>query len=234
MPMRKPSAVVVGGTAGLGLQIAKALVEHGGQVVVTGRNAERTTAAAAQLGDSARGLSVDLTQPDEIAASLSSVDSVQHLVIAAMERDRNPVRNYDIAAASRVITLKLVGYTEVVHALAPQMTDDSSIVLIGGLAMSRPQPGSTTITTVNGGISALVRSLAAEIAPVRVNAVHPGLIGDSPRWTNRTDVVETLRSRVPTHRLVATDDVVDSVLFLLRNKSMNGTNLIIDSGESIT
>lgn len=233
MSTSKPSAVVVGGTAGLGLQIAKTLAERGGQVVVTGRTAERAAEAATQVGDSARGLSVDLTQPDEIAAALSGVDAVQHLVVAAMERDRNPVRDYDFAAASRVVTLKLIGYTEVVHALAPRMTEDSSIVLIGGLAMNRPQPGSTTITTVNGGISALVRSLAAELAPVRVNAVHPGVIGDSPRWASRTDLVEPLRSRLPTHRLVTTHDVVDSVLFLLTNKSMTGTNLIVDSGESI-
>ncbi len=118
---------------------------------------------------------------------LAHVGRVDRLVIAAIERDANHVRSYDVASATRLVTLKLVGYTEVVHTLADRFTPDASIVLFGGLAKERPYDGSTTVTTVNGGISSMVRTLAAELAPMRVNAIHPGIVGDSPAWRDKTN-----------------------------------------------
>lgn len=225
--------VVIGGTAGLGLEIARAFGKRGAPVVVGGRSLDRAERAAHEVGG-ARGIAVDLTRPAAVAAALSAVDDVRHLVITAIERDRNTVRDYDVAAAVRLVTLKLVGYTAVVHALAPHMSAESSIVLLGGLAMTRPYPGSTTITTVNGGISALVRTLAVELAPVRVNAVHPTVIGDSPYWAGNPAVLDAVRERVPTRRLVTTEDVVHAVLFLTENRSVNGANLNLDGGELLS
>jgi len=227
------SVVVIGGTAGLGLETARAFAKRGVPVVVGGRSIDRAEHVAHEIGG-ARGIAVDLAQPAETAAALSTVDKVRHLVITAIERDRNTVRDYDVAAAVRLVTLKLVGYTAVVHALAPRMTDESSIVLLGGLAMTRPYPGSTTVTTVNGGISALVRTLAVELAPVRVNALHPTVIGDSPYWAGNPAVLDAVRARVPTRRLVTTEDVVHAVLFLTENKSVNGANLNLDGGELLS
>src|SRR5262249_12785475 len=145
--------------------------------------------------------------------------------------DENTVREYDVARARRLVTLKLVGYTETVHALAPGLTDDASILLFGGLAMRRPYPGSTTITTVNGGVSALVRTLAVELAPVRVNALHPAIVHDTPAWQDKPPaVLDALRERTPLGRLLKTDDVVDAAVFLLENEAVNGVNLELDGG----
>ena len=76
--------------------------------------------------------------------------------------------------------MKLVGYTAVVGALRDRLAEDGSVVLFGGRAKDRPYPGSTTVSTVNGGVSGMVRSLAVQLAPRRVNAIHPGIVGDSP------------------------------------------------------
>ena len=83
------------------------------------------------------------------------------------------------------MTLKLVGYTEVVHTLRSRLTDDASIVLFGGMAKERPYPGSTTVTTVNGGVVGLTRTLVEELKPLRVNSIHPGVVGDSPYWSEK-------------------------------------------------
>ena len=156
-------------------------------------------------------------------------------MLAAIERDDNSIREYDVARATRLVTLKLVGYTEVVHALAPRLTGDASILLFGGLAMMRPYPGSTTITTVNGGISSMVRSLAIELAPVRVNAIHPGIVGDTPAWSAKPPaVLEAVRVRTPLGRLVDTEEVVDAAAFLLENGGVNGVNLPVDGGWLLT
>jgi NAD(P)-dependent dehydrogenase (short-subunit alcohol dehydrogenase family) len=136
-----------------------------------------------------------------------------------------------VAAAIRLVTLKLVGYSEVVHALVDRLTEDASIVLFGGLAWRRPYPGSTTITTVNGGISGLVRTLAVELAPVRVNALHPGVVGDSPEWAGKpAGVLDGLVARTPLGRLASMDDVAGAALFLLENQAVNGVNLELDGG----
>src|SRR5512145_484460 len=176
--MAEHTVVIVGGTHGLGKDLGRHYVEAGRRVIVTGRDAERAEKAAAELGDTAQGLAFDLSDPASIASALADVGSVDRLVLAALQRDLNTVKDYDIEAAIKLVTLKLVGYTEVVHTLLPRLTADASILLYGGLAKLRPYPGSTTITTINHGVDGLVRTMAAELAPIRVNALHPGIVAD--------------------------------------------------------
>jgi NAD(P)-dependent dehydrogenase (short-subunit alcohol dehydrogenase family) len=141
------------------------------------------------------------------------------------------VKDYDIAAALRLITLKLVGYTEVIHTLLPRLANDSAILIFGGLARDRPYPGSTTVTTVNGAVTSLVRTLVIELAPRRVNTLHPAIVGDSPQWRDMPpERLEALVQRTPIGRLVTMAEVVDASRFLLENGGVNGLNLALDGG----
>jgi NAD(P)-dependent dehydrogenase (short-subunit alcohol dehydrogenase family) len=230
--MTQPRHVlVVGGTSGIGLEVARYFAAAGDDVVLTGRDAERAASVAKDLGGTTRGMALELTAVDAIAPALSEIERVDHVVLTAIDRDHNTAAGYDIAAALNLVTLKLVGYTEVVHALLPRMSDDASVVVFGGLAKDRPYPGSTTVSTVNGGVTGMVHTLASELAPIRVNAIHPGIVGDSPFWSVKPpEVLEAFRSRTPTARLAAMADVVDAVVFLLRNPSVNGVNLPVDGG----
>ncbi|MFG2555487.1 SDR family NAD(P)-dependent oxidoreductase [Streptomyces sp. NPDC048581] len=224
------SVVVVGGTSGIGREFARLRAGRGDEVVLTGRDAHRADTVAKEVG-AAQGIALDLSRPHEIAGALAGVGRVDHLVIAGISRDENRVAEYDIDAALRLVTVKLVGYTEVVHALRPRLHDDSAIVLFGGQAKERPYPGATTVATVNAGVRGLVNTLAVELAPVRVNAVHPGVVGDSPHWAGRPEeVLAGLRARTPIGRLATMADVVDAVDFLLRNRSVNAVELAVDGG----
>ena len=225
------TVVVVGGTQGLGREVAQSYAADGCFVVVTGREQGRADAAAGEIGGTTRGIGFDLADPHTIAERLADVGDVQYLVLAAIERDVNKVREYDLDAALRLVTLKLVGYTEVIHALTPRLRDDSSILIFGGLARDRPYPGSTTVTTVNGGVTGLVRTLVIELAPTRVNALHPAIVGDSPQWVGMPDERrEALVARTPIGRLVTMAEVVQASRFLLENRAMNGINLPVDGG----
>ena len=223
--------VIVGGTSGIGREVARSLAVRGDQVLITGRDRGRAETIAAEIGGSVRGLALDLTRPERIGDALSGIDHVDALVLAAIDRDENTVKKYDIGRATSLVTLKVIGYTEVIHALASRLAPDASIVLFGGLAKARPYPGSTTVTTVNGAVTSLVHTLAVELAPVRVNALHPGIVGDSPAWKGKPpEVLERVRSRTPTGRLVSMADAASAVLFLLDNQGINGINLNIDGG----
>lgn len=223
-----PDLVMIGGTSGIGRVIAQRAADRGESVLISGRDPDRTGDIAKEIGGATRGVALDLAEPAALAGRLAGIDSVGHLVLAAIDRDANTARDYDIGQALRLVTLKLVGYTEVVHTLAGRMTPDGAIVVFGGQAKERPYPGSTTVSTVNGGVTGLVHTLATELAPLRVNAIHPGIVGDSPFWRGKP--LDHIRSRTPGGRLATMDDIADAVEFLLRNRAVNGVNLQVDGG----
>lgn len=225
-----PSVVVIGGTAGLGREVAHHYAQQGRDVLITGRDGDRAAKVAAELGPATHSRRLDLALPHTVEDALADVESVDHLVLAAIERDHNPLHTYDVEAAIRLVTLKLVGYTEAVHTLRGRFTPDASIVIFGGQAKERPYPGSTTVSTVNGGVATMIATLASQLAPVRVNAIHPGIVGDSPYWSGKADYLETVRTHTPTARLTTMSDVTHAVVFLLENKSVNAVNLPIDGG----
>jgi len=225
--------LIVGGTSGIGLRLAETYAARGRHVVITGRDVDRTAAVAASIPGpgAASACTVDLSEPETVADCLGRVGAVERLVIGAVDRDENTIADYDIVGALKLVTLKLVGYAEVVHTLAPRFTPSASVLFFGGLALKRPYPGSTTVTTVNGGVVGLVNTLAVELAPVRVNAIHPGVVGDSPYWAAKPQAVrDALVARTPIGRLATMDEIVDASIFLLENGAVNGVNLEVDGG----
>jgi NAD(P)-dependent dehydrogenase (short-subunit alcohol dehydrogenase family) len=226
--MADGSVLIVGGSGGLGREIARHYRDQGQDVIITGRDGDRCRDIAAEIGDGVTGIGFDLGQPGEIESALADVGPVSRLILSAIARDNNPIREYDYEGAINLTTMKLVGYTQTVHVLLDRLGPDSSVVLFGGLAKERPYPGSTTVTTVNGGVSTLIRTLATELAPIRFNAIHPGIVGDSPFWAEKD--LSAFVARTPTGRLATMAQVVDATVFLLENEAVNGVNLYVDGG----
>src|SRR5690606_23001403 len=152
----KANVLIVGGTGGIGRALAERYASLGSDVVITSRSAERAAAVAAEIGPNVRGIALDIAEPHKIAGMLEHLVEIDRLLIVAVERDHNSVRDYDIAKALRGVTVKLVGYTEIVHTLLDRFTEDASVVIFGGLAAERPYPGSTTITMVNGAVQSMI------------------------------------------------------------------------------
>ena len=225
-------SVIVGGTGGLGRLLAQRFADRGDEVVVTSRTRATAEAAAQEIGGHTRGLALDLVHPQTIADALADVAEVDNLVITAIEQTPNSIRELDIAAAVRVVTIKLVGYAETVRVLHARFRPGASVVLFGGIAKERPYPGGTMITVINGGVSGLLKTLAVEIAPHRVNAIHPGIVGDSPKWRNVPNHPHV--PRTPIGRLVTMAEVADAVDFLLTNTGINAQDLHVDGGVLVT
>lgn len=235
--MSERTILVVGGSSGIGLALAEDLVAGGDRVIVTSRSQQTADDVAARLGERASGLAVDISEPETIAAALQDVPRIDGLVLGAIERDANTIREYDIERARRLVVLKLVGYTEVVHTLLDRLEPsvDTGIVLFGGRAKDAPYPGSTTVSTINGGVDGIMNTLALELAPIRVNSLHPGIIGDSPFWAAKPEgVLDLYTSRTPGGKLATVDDVVDATKFLLFNRGVSAHSLMVDRGWRIT
>ena len=224
------AVVVVGGTRAIGLEIARHYAEAGSPVVITGRSRDSVDAGLAGLPAGVEGVVFDLAEPKAIDAALAGVGPVRRLVLVAIDRDANSIADYSIERAIRLVTLKLVGFTQVVVSLRERFTEDASLVLFGGMAKERPYPGSTTVSTVNGGVVGLTRTLVEELKPLRVSSIHPGIVGDSPFWAEKPAAVENYRSQTPSGRLARMEDVVGATVFLLENEAMNGVELMVDGG----
>jgi NAD(P)-dependent dehydrogenase (short-subunit alcohol dehydrogenase family) len=223
------TSIIVGGSSGIGRFIAQQHADRGDRVVVTSRDAIRAKQVAAEIGGDATGVGLDLAAPESIEAALADITEVDHLVVTAIDQGVNKLANFDIPHAVAAVTVKLVGYTETIRALRDRFRPGASVVLFGGAAKDRPYPGSTMVTAFNGGIAALINTLAVELAPHRVNAIHPGLVGDSPKWQGIADTHPHL-PRTPIERFVTMAEVADAVEFLLRNGGINGHNLSIEGG----
>ena len=98
------------------------------------------------------------------------------------------------------------------------------------MAKERPYPGSTTVTTVNSGVVGLTRTLVEELRPKRVNSIHPGVVGNSPYWSEKPVAIEKYTSETPLGRLATMAEIVDATVFLLENTAVNGVDLIVDGG----
>ncbi|TQL67913.1 NAD(P)-dependent dehydrogenase (short-subunit alcohol dehydrogenase family) [Nocardioides albertanoniae] len=226
--------VVIGGTQGLGLEIARSVVGRGDRATVAGRHADVAEQAAKELGDLAAYAVCDLTDWSSLERFFESMGPIDHLVLAALDRDNNDIREFRPDDSQRTSVMKNVGYATAVHYALPKLTPEGSVLMFSGLSMWRPFPGSTTISMANAGVVGLANSLAVQIAPVRVNVITPGVVAGTQAVDNadqvRADAYEVARQRTPGKRLPHTQDIVDASLALLDNPGINGANLVVDAG----
>jgi NAD(P)-dependent dehydrogenase (short-subunit alcohol dehydrogenase family) len=228
------AVVVIGGTAGLGRDLAEYYAELGRPVLITGRTQERADKVAAEIGGRTTGVALDLLEVERIGTALSRVGPVGHLVLSAFFRDRNTVRDLNIGAARDLVTLKIVGYAEVVHVLHDRLLPTASLLLYGGGLKDRPMVGTLTVSTANAAVMGLTRALAVELAPIRVNAIHPGMVADSPFWSAQpAEIREAIRARTPTRRYTTMREVTTAAAFLLEHPALNGVNLDVNGGSAL-
>jgi NAD(P)-dependent dehydrogenase (short-subunit alcohol dehydrogenase family) len=228
------SVVVVGGTRGLGRDLAQYYADRGRHVVVTGRDQERAGKVAAEIGGRTQGIGVDLTDLDSVVGALAEIESVEHLALSAFFRDRNSVGDYQRGTARDAVTIKMLGYIEVVHALHARLRQTGSVLLYGGGLKDRPQVGTLTVSTANAAVMGLTRALAVELKPIRVNAIHPAMVADSPFWSRQpAELKERIRSRTPTGRFITMREVTLAAVLLLENPAINAANLDVNGGSTL-
>ncbi len=232
--MSSKHVVIIGGTRGLGLEIARAAVARGDRVTVTGRDPDNAREQAAELGENAGHGVCDLTDWASLKAFFDAVDGpIDHLVLVALDRDNNDIRDFRPDDSAHTSLMKNVGYATSVHYALPKLAADGSVLMFSGLSMWRPFPGSTTISMANAGVVGLATSLAVQIAPVRVNVITPGVVGGTDAVDHadpvRAEAYEAARQRTPGKRLPTPENIVDASFALMDNRGINAANLVVDA-----
>jgi NAD(P)-dependent dehydrogenase (short-subunit alcohol dehydrogenase family) len=236
-PLKDQAVLVVGRGSGLARAIALAAVDAGARVVAAGRGQEALSAAYAdEPGVSTEH--VDLTDEASIAALSERLGPVDHVVSTASARARGRLTNLDRDAIRLSFDTKVIGPLMLAKHLAPRMNQGGSFVLFSGVAATKIAVGTLGVAITNAAADTLARSLALELAPIRVNAISPGVI-DTGAWDalgerGKADYFATMSARNPARRIGTPDDIAHGVLFALTNTFLTGQTLHIDGGEPLT
>lgn len=237
--MKDQDVLVIGGGSGIGLGVAERLLQLGATVTIAGRSEERLAAAAAALGapPGLRTVRVDVTSEEQVRAAVAG--GADHVVVTAADATRAyaPVGEFDLADAQRVLAVKLLGPWLVAKHAAARLPGHGSITFTSGIAAYRPGPGSSMIATANAALEGLARSLALELAPVRVNVVSPGWV-DTPIWDALAGPVKgerlaAMAQRLPAGRVGRPDDIARAVTALIDNPFVTGTVMHVDGGHRL-
>ncbi|MCJ1676489.1 SDR family oxidoreductase [Streptomyces sp. APSN-46.1] len=226
--------IVVGAGSHIGRHLARAASAAGAEVVLAGPSMAKLEATAATLTGPAAGLHhVDLGDEESIATLAAGVGAFDHLVSTAAMPANGPVATLELASVRRAFDAKVIGPLLLAKHLAGQVRPGGSFTFFSGVAAWRPAPERVVMATTNGALSFLVEALAVELAPVRVNAVSPGIV-DSGAWDGLGDdkdsFLEHVAARNPARRTGTPDDLVRAVLYATGARFVTGTVLHVDGG----
>jgi NAD(P)-dependent dehydrogenase (short-subunit alcohol dehydrogenase family) len=234
-------ALVVGGSSGMGLALARSLLADGAEVTIVGRSEARLVEARKNLPNSERLLAIaaDVTQEDQVARLFERTGQFDHIVTTAADIDGayQPLPALEIAAAIRVVHSKFLGPLLLAKYGAPVLWPTGSITFTSGIAAYRPAPCGSVVAAINGALASLAAALAVELGPIRVNVVSPGWV-DTPIWRfvagdAKAATLDAMAKRLPVGRIGQPDDIADAIRFLMRNGFVTGTVLHVEGGHRL-
>jgi NAD(P)-dependent dehydrogenase (short-subunit alcohol dehydrogenase family) len=224
--------VVIGGSSGIGLAAARLARDEGAAVTIAGRSQEKLIQAQQELGQ-VHTVVMDITDEGAVEKGIAGLSRVDHVLLSAGTIVNGAIVKNDLATLRRIVDERLWGLTSVVRHAAPRMSE-GSITFTSGSLSSRPRPGSAMLTAMLSAVEALAPALALELAPVRVNAVTPGLI-DTPllhtAYRAERDTIVTNRAAVlPGRRVGTAEEVAQVILMLMTNAYITGEVVHVDGG----
>lgn len=240
MSLTDKRVLVIGGGSGIGFAVAEAAAAAGAQVTVASSNADKVAAAASRIGNRTLGARLDVTREDEVA-SFFKAQTFDHIAFTAGDWGgprRAPLVETDLEQAASVFKVRFWGAVAVAKHAAKTMPAGGSLTLTDGMIAHRPQKGSAMSTAMTGAVEHLTRALAIEFAPVRVNAVCPGLIRTGI-WERipqdrREKELSDMTSRQLIARVGEPHEVAEAYLYLMRGGYTTGQVLYVEGGRALT
>lgn len=241
MSLNEARIVIVGGSSGIGRGVAQAALARGAQVVLVGRSPDKLREASQALGGPPRVTTVaaDVTREGDVARLFEQVGAFDHLVVTrGIPPPSAPIGSFDLDAVRAFVdNMQVSSITLAKHAQG-KLRVGGSIIYTSGISKDRPAiPGGVVTATVAGSFDYLVRALAREVAPTRVNVISPGWV-DTPMWDEimgeaKRGVWDDMARRLPAGRIATPADIAPAYLFLMESELTTGTTLHVDGGHSL-
>jgi NAD(P)-dependent dehydrogenase (short-subunit alcohol dehydrogenase family) len=232
--------VIIGGTSGIGLAVAQGAIAEGAELVVGSSQTANVEAATRQLGNRASGHAINVRDEDSVAAFFGHAGAFDHLVFTAGDwggRGPRVMTETDLAKAADLYAVRYWGALATIKHGLPQMREGGSVTLTNGMIAHRPRKGTALSTGMAGGIEHLIRGLAVDLAPIRVNGVCPGAIRtdvwNSIPVENREDQFKRMTERLPIARIGEPNEVAEAYLYLMKAGYTTGQVLLVDGGGSL-
>jgi NAD(P)-dependent dehydrogenase (short-subunit alcohol dehydrogenase family) len=223
----------------MGFEVAKRALDAGAEVVLAGRSLERLHAARTSLGaDRVEVVTIDIGERSQVAALFAHVGRFDHLVVTAADLPYGPVMELTERDLMRAVRSKLLGPVFAAQESAARIKPGGSITFTSGIAARRPMRGGSAAAAINSGLEGLVRALAVELAPLRVNAVSPGWT-DTPIWDGimaqdrKKEAFAAMAARLPCGRVGQAKDIAKAIIFLMTSEFSTGTVLDVDGGQRL-
>jgi NAD(P)-dependent dehydrogenase (short-subunit alcohol dehydrogenase family) len=237
----KSRIVIVGGSSGMGLALAVRCLNASAEVIIVGRSEEKLKRASEALRNPAAlsAIVADIAREDQVADLFERIGRLDHIVSTAadIEGAYELLPAIDLKAAQRVVESKFYGPLLLAKHGAPQLSANGSITFTSGIAAYRPVGRGAVVAAVNAALEGLVRALAVELAPIRINAVSPGWV-DTPIWSfvagdRKDETLDAMAKRLPVGRIGQPDDIADAIAFLMSNGFTTGTVLHVEGGHRL-
>jgi len=230
--------VIIGGSSGIGFETAKQVIAQGAEVIIASRSKNKLQNAKEQLGARAVAFTLDTTQEQQVQSFFEKVGQFDHLVVSAAETSSGSFLDTNTTQARQLFENKFWGQYYAAKYGAPKVLPHGSITLFSGVVAYKSMVGSSILGAVNAAVSNLGKTLALELAPIRVNIVSPGII-DTPSRSKmpeetRNHFYATVENILPVKRIGRAEDVAQSVLYLLQNSFVTGTVLHVEGGHILS
>ena len=237
-PLTGKRVILLGGSSGIGLATAKKAAAEGAGVVIVSGNRRKVDQALTELPAGSEGYAIDLSKEEKIRDFFSSLGRFDHLVYSAGENlVLSPIAQTEVGQAREFFTIRFWGAFAAVKYAASLINEGGSIGLTSGTASIRPGAGWSVASAICGAMEGLVRALAVELAPIRVNCVVPGVIR-TPLWGSmdaqtRDELFQQVSKSSLVKRVGEPDDVADGFLYLMKQRNGTGQSLLIDGGSAL-
>jgi NAD(P)-dependent dehydrogenase (short-subunit alcohol dehydrogenase family) len=233
--LQNKRVVILGGSSGIGLAVAEQAASQGAKIVIASSSAERVRMAVEPFGEDAQGQTVDLSDEQAVETLFTKLGAFDHLVFTAGDSlHLHDLATTDLKEARRAFELRYWAALAAVKYGSRNIRKGGSIVLTTGVAGQRPHKGWVVAASVCGTIEALTRALALELAPIRVNAVSPGVVRTN-LWENltaaeREHLYESVGTSLPVGRVGEPHDIAKAYLFLMQEEFSTGQTIVVDGG----